>query len=335
MTRILAGSGANFVGAALNFDTYRFGHLGPHVIDFYRESFASSSGGGLREEFRGSFEFNGAGELVGGTLTQFSQFGPPGPALLEIADISLPIAEFALAILNNKSLGELPIFDGPDYVLGSSYGDLLRGYGGDDQFNARGGNDTVFGGAGNDYILGASGHNYLRGEEGNDHIQGGYEFDDVHGNMGDDTLLGGKGDDWVVGGKGQDLLHGEAGNDIVYGNLGDDTCYGWEGDDLMRGGQGNDLLNGLAGNDWLSGDRGDDTISGNLGTDIFHTFGDAGIDRVLDFNPAEGDRVQLDPGTTYSVAQVGADTVISMGGGAQMTLVGVSMATLTDGWIFI
>ena len=103
----------------------------------------------------------------------------------------------------------------------------------------------------------------------------------------------------------------------------------------MRGGQGNDLLNGLAGNDWLSGDRGDDTISGNLGTDIFHTFGDAGIDRVLDFNPAEGDRVQLDPGTTYSVAQVGADTVISMGGGAQMTLVGVSMATLTDGWIFI
>jgi serralysin len=44
--------------------------------------------------------------------------------------------------------------------------------------------------------------------------------------------------------------------------------------------------------------------------------------------------VQLDPGTTYSVAQVGADTVITMGGGAQMTLVGVSMATLTDGWIF-
>ena len=293
MARILAGSGANFVGAALNFDTYRFGHLGPHVIDFYRESFASSSGGGLREEFRGSFEFNGAGELVGGTLTQFSQFGPPGPALLEIAGISLPIAEFALAILNNKSLGELPIFDGPDYILGSSQGDLLRGYGGDDQFN------------------------------------------DVHGNMGDDTLLGGKGDDWVVGGKGQDLLHGEAGNDIVYGNLGDDTCYGWEGDDLMRGGQGNDLLNGLAGNDWLSGDRGDDTISGNLGTDIFHTFGDAGIDRVLDFNRAEGDRVQLDPGTTYSVAQVGADTVISMGGGGQMTLVGVNMATLTDGWIFI
>jgi hypothetical protein len=42
----------------------------------------------------------------------------------------------------------------------------------------------------------------------------------------------------------------------------------------------------------------------------------------------------LDPGTTYSVSQVGADTVIDMGGGNQMILVGVQLSTLPAGWIF-
>ena len=41
--------------------------------------------------------------------------------------------------------------------------------------------------------------------------------------------------------------------------------------------------------------------------------------------------MQLDPGTTYTVSQVGADTVIDMGGGNQMILVGVQMSSLPDG----
>ena len=73
---------------------------------------------------------------------------------------------------------------------------------------------------------------------------------------------------------------------------------------------------------------------GGAGADRFHTFGEAGVDRVLDFSLAQGDRVQLDPGTQYTVSQVGADTVISMTGGGQMVLVGVQASALTDGWIF-
>jgi hypothetical protein len=67
---------------------------------------------------------------------------------------------------------------------------------------------------------------------------------------------------------------------------------------------------------------------------MFHSSQDAGVDRVLDFNLAEGDRVQLDPGTTYTLMQVGADAVLDMGGGNQMILVGVQSATLTSGWVF-
>ena len=55
---------------------------------------------------------------------------------------------------------------------------------------------------------------------------------------------------------------------------------------------------------------------------------------MTDFNLAQGDRVQLDPGTTFSVSQVGADTVITMGGGGQMVLVSVAMSSLTGDWIF-
>ena len=79
----------------------------------------------------------------------------------------------------------------------------------------------------------------------------------------------------------------------------------------------------------------DATISGGAGADLFHGSQDAGVDRVLDFHVSEGDRVQLDPGTTYSVSQVGGDTVIDMGGGNQMILVGVQVSSLPDGWIFL
>ena len=68
---------------------------------------------------------------------------------------------------------------------------------------------------------------------------------------------------------------------------------------------------------------------------MFHTFAQAGIDKVLDFNYAQGDRVQLDPGTTYTASQVGADTVVDMGDGNQMILVGVTLASLPSDWIFI
>ncbi len=109
------------------------------------------------------------------------------------------------------------------------------------------------------------------------------------------------------------MLFGEDGADLVYGNIGADTGDGGAGNDIVRGGQDNDSISGGAGADFMSGDKGSDTVSRRRwAADIFHISSDAGSDRVLDFNLAEGDRVHLDPGATFSVAQVGADTVITL-----------------------
>ena len=210
----------------------------------------------------------------------------------------------------------------------------LRGSHLDDTLSGAAGPNTIYGGLGNDIISDPGGANYLRGDDGDDVISGGSGFDDINGNMGNDTAHGNGGDDWVVGGKDNDLLFGDAGSDIVWGNLGNDTLDGGDANDQVRGGQGDDSIAGGAGDDYISGDRGNDTVSGGAGADLFHSFDQAGIDRVIDFNVGEGDRVMLDPGTTYSVSQVGADTLIDMGPGAQMILVGVQMSSLPSGWIF-
>ena len=223
---------------------------------------------------------------------------------------------------------------GDDSLQGGAGNDTISGGDGDDSIDGGAGAATIDGGAGDDSILGGDGQNYLRGGDGNDVIVGGKAFNDINGNSGNDTIFGGASADWLVGGKGDDAIHAGTGNQVLYGNLGDDSLYGGTGSDTLRGGQGDDFIAGGSGNDWISGDLGSNTLVGGAGADTFHTAGSGGVDRVLDFNASEGDRVQLDPGSHYTLSQVGADTVISLTGGAQMTLVGVDLSALKPGWIF-
>jgi hypothetical protein len=60
----------------------------------------------------------------------------------------------------------------------------------------------------------------------------------------------------------------------------------------------------------------------------------ADFEIVTDFNAAEGDRVQLDPGTIYNVRQHADGVVIDLQGGGYMLLSGVQLSSLPDGWIF-
>jgi Ca2+-binding RTX toxin-like protein len=331
-------------GAGIDFDLLDFGPLAAGSTSDATSGSLTLVVGDVRAELFGTgFQFGAGGPPTAGQIEQIVVDSSVG-RLYSITGLSLSAPLFRGWVLaDDNTSAKVTIFSGSDSVTGSSLDDRLRSYDGADTVNAGGGNDfvdaglgddQVFAGSGADTVVDPGGSNYLRGEDGDDQIFGGAGFDDINGNQGNDTASGGPGDDWVVGGKDNDRLFGDDGGDLVYGNLGDDTCDGGNGDDIVRGGQGNDSVMGGAGNDFVSGDRGDDVMAGGPGADNFHSFSDAGIDRVLDFSVAEGDRVQLDPGTTYTVAQVGADTVITMSAG-QVILVGVAMSSLTANSIFL
>jgi Ca2+-binding RTX toxin-like protein len=132
---------------------------------------------------------------------------------------------------------------------------------------------------------------------------------------------------------GPDHLVGGVERDDIQGKPGDDTVEGRGGDDVLRGGRGADKVDGGDGDDWVSGDRGDDQLIGGRGADIFHGFADCGADVIADFVAGE-DSVELDPGTTYTLRQDGADTVVQMSGG-KLVLKGVKLAELPKDWIRI
>jgi Ca2+-binding RTX toxin-like protein len=300
------------------------------------------AGGTAQMSITGSGLTYGAdGSLSGGTVTGVEVTSPNGHFVLAGAHTDGSILGQAFHS-GDANLSISNLLSGDDVITvhgntspGADTSFTGLGYGGNDVMVGGGSLSTFSGGDGNDTLQGGSAlQTYLRGDAGDDSISGGSGFDDSNGNMGNDTIHGNAGDDYSVGGKDNDLLFGDAGNDIVWGNLGNDTCDGGDGNDQCRGGQGDDSISGGAGDDFISGDRGNDTVAGGAGADIFHTFSGAGIDKVLDFHLAEGDRVMLDPGTVFTLIQQGADTVIDMGNGDQMILVGVQLSTLTPGWIF-
>lgn len=85
--------------------------------------------------------------------------------------------------------------------------------------------------------------------------------------------------DTLSGTSANNLIDGRGGNDILNGLAGNDKIIGGDGSDKMNGGDGKDFLIGGTGNDELTGGPGPDTFSCGSGTD-----------KIIDFNPSEGDR---------------------------------------------
>jgi Ca2+-binding RTX toxin-like protein len=275
--------------------------------------------------FRGtSFDLVGSPNLPAGPVTLLVDKVGGAYALSGADDALLATAKVAV------SLG-----GGNDFAIATAAGSELSGDDGDDVLVLGQAGGALHGGGGADLLVGGNGTNFMRGDDGTDFILGGAGFDDINGNRGADTIDGGAGGgDWLVGGQGDDLIVSHAGDDVLYGNMGNDTLAGGAGNEVLRGGQGDDVLRGGAGADWLSGDLGNDTLSGGSGPDVFHSFVGAGVDLVTDFDATEGDRVRLDAGTSYSAAQVGADTVITLQG-ARMVLQGVLLDNLPSDWILV
>lgn len=107
----------------------------------------------------------------------------------------------------------------------------------------------------------------------------------INGTNGNNNLTGTANNDVLNGGRGNDTLTGRGGNDALVGGIGRDILFGNDGGDFLRGESGNDTLVGGLGND---------NIIGGAGADIFVIdFPDEGIDILQDFNPYNGDRIQI------------------------------------------
>jgi Ca2+-binding RTX toxin-like protein len=244
-------------------------------------------------------------------------------------------------------------------LTGNAAANRLDGRDGDDHLIGAQGEDTLVGGDGADTLDGGYGQDLLNGGEGDDLLLGDDEADTISGGAGNDTLDGGAGADRLVGGVGDDIYRVNDGGDVVVEAAGGgiDTVI-LEGAEfklsahvenlVMQGpvatrAYGNDLANRITGNDGgniLEGGRGDDTLEGGggwdwlvggEGADVFVFGVGFGSDDVRDFEVGV-DRVQIADGLgAFTLAHVGADTVLTFADGSEITFAGVRLEG--DGWL--
>lgn len=145
-------------------------------------------------------------------------------------------------------------------------------------------------------IKGKNGKDNLTGTAGDDSIFGYGAADTVYGKAGNDVIYGGTGDDYLMGNEGDDQILGEDGRDTLQGQYGNDSLDGGTGNDSIWGGSGGDMLRGGTGADTFNFGRGIDSTS-RTSAEVQALTGDpqdiAGIDTILDFNPSQGDRIDI------------------------------------------
>jgi Ca2+-binding RTX toxin-like protein len=187
---------------------------------------------------------------------------------------------------------------------------------GNDILRMKAGDDKAYGGDGNDIIKGGAGNDWLQGAGGDDTVYGGGGRDILHGRQGNDTLIDRKGRDWFDGGEGDDhmIARSDAGRpDMLVDDLDPNEIdlNGWT--DRLTGGPGADLFHfvfemnasiRIARNhadedgrvNWMS-------IMTENENRHDHWVDWGGMDKIDDYNRAEGDLILLE-GHTVGVSDI-------------------------------
>jgi Ca2+-binding RTX toxin-like protein len=160
--------------------------------------------------------------------------------------------------------------DSDDRLVGSPFGDELRG---------AGGRDVIQGLEGDDCLLGQADRDSLEGDIGDDRLVGGRAKDRMFGGSGDDRLVGNRGRDHLLSGSGNDRLSGGSRADFLDGGSNNDRVVGGRGGDQLRGGPGRDRIRGGTGDDSIEGGDARNRISAGAGDDKVYTVNDR-VDRV-------------------------------------------------------
>jgi Ca2+-binding RTX toxin-like protein len=172
-------------------------------------------------------------------------------------------------------------------IIGSRYGDVLEGGGGDDRESPYHSANTFVGGKGDDVLIGNWDTDRLFGGDGADELFLGSSSPGIgqiaNGGAGIDTVSYGRSKRQIsfpyeyISNLRLSLASGlataRALSDVVVkienarGSDNDDIIVGTEGDNVLHGDDGGDTIHGRGGNDLLLGETGEDSLDGGPGRD--------------------------------------------------------------------
>jgi Ca2+-binding RTX toxin-like protein len=273
----------------------------------------------------------GTDTMLGGGGNDTYVIDETGEVVIELPDQGLDTVLSSVDwVLGNDT--EILILTGNDAIngVGNVRSNVMTGNASANRLDGGAGSDILVGGAGDDtYVVDTLGdltfelagegedtvisgvsrtlganleHLFLSGESAIN-ATGNWLNNGLRGNDESNVLAGGDGNDSLWGADGSDLIVGGNGTDLMQGGNGEDVLTDLSGAGLFDGGYGADRLSGGGSRQFFLGGKGDDEVATGSGAD------------VIAFNRGDGADVIL--------ASVGADNVLSLGGGigyADLTL---------------
>jgi Ca2+-binding RTX toxin-like protein len=304
------------------------------------------------DEFTGTFVYDIDGHLISGTITGWRH--STATTGFEVSGLSIDVADFLTQLDTNDTATFLSaVFGGADTMTGTTLGDNINAYGGDDKVSGLGGDDSLEGGSGKDTLDGGAGGDTLSGGADNDSLLGGAGDDFLQGGVGDDTMAGGVGDDIYrvldtgdkvteFVGEGDDMIVSDIDFDLSInganienltltdtakigkGNALDNAIFGSGNDDTISGGEGDDTLLGAAGADSMVGGNGDDLYGVEDKTDTVVEEADGGDDTIVS-------TIDYELGANLENLFLAAGAVNGTGNDLNNTILGNADANTLDG----
>jgi Ca2+-binding RTX toxin-like protein len=197
-------------------------------------------------------------------------------------------------------------------VIGTKWGDNIRGDQNANRLFGLDGNDRFFGSGGGDFYDGGEGRDWLDYRFSTENVKvslesglgfGGLAEGDTFKNI--ENLRGGSGDDYLGGDKFSNIIYDGAGSDTVEAGAGNDIIYSVSGYDRLDGGEGIDTV--TYADSW-------DRVVVNLETGIGQ-YGAASRDTLVNVENLTGSRFD-----DTLIGDAGKNTL--KGGGGQDTLKG-------------